>query len=152
MTLVQFIYKTILLLFVLHTTVKLHTIIMNLLPLIYLLFVVLLASYQHGLCWFDKDEGENPDLKREHMQGRTPFCHQGVIMKMKMSTKGPYESLPPDICTETSRLDSPVSDSTLPTCKASTLLARPEGTIHHTQQQQLQLTDTDDQKQNQLCT
>lgn len=40
-----------------------------------------------------KDEGENPFLKREHMQGRTPFCHQDMIMKMKMSTKGPYKYL-----------------------------------------------------------
>jgi len=42
MTLVHFIYKTILLIFILHTTVKLHTIIMNLLPLLIRLFVVLL--------------------------------------------------------------------------------------------------------------
>lgn len=98
MTLVQFIYKNILLLFVLHTTVKLHTIIMNLPLLICSLLcccstLLYLASYQHALCWFGKDEGENLYLKREYMQGRTPFCHRGVIMKMKMSTKGPYEYL-----------------------------------------------------------
>jgi hypothetical protein len=52
-----------------------------------------LASYRHGLCWFDKDEGENPYLKWEHVQGRIPFCHRDVIMKMKMSRKGPYEYL-----------------------------------------------------------
>jgi len=45
MTLLQFIYKTILLLFVLHTTVKLHTVIMNLLPLMICLFVVLLLYH-----------------------------------------------------------------------------------------------------------
>lgn len=42
MTLVQFIYMTILWLFVLHTTVKLHTIRINVLPLLICHFDVLL--------------------------------------------------------------------------------------------------------------
>jgi len=157
MTLVQFIYKTILCTAYYckvtynnnesSSTVGLLLVVVVALPCcIWLLTNMVFAG-------LTKDEGENPYLKREHMQGRTPFCHRDMIMKMKMSTKGPYKYLPPDICTETYRLDSPVSDSILPTCKASTLLARPEGTIYHTrQQQQLQLTDTADQKQNEPCT
>jgi hypothetical protein len=42
MTSVQFIYMTIHLLFVLHTTIKLHTIKINILPLLICLSVVLL--------------------------------------------------------------------------------------------------------------